>query len=152
MSDATMNAIGDRFEYRYAVADITNSINSLPGGQTSMGDGGDWGLTSGPEPFVYDGIDLTFYKGAADDNADGDATTFGFAPGRYYQIEGEFFNHFNLTTTTDGLVEGAFVFGATTSVVFYAATVPEPAAYASVAGLGALVLAASRRRRRMSAV
>ena len=144
MSDATMQTAGDRFEYRYAVADITNAMQSQSGGQISMGEGGDWGLVS--EGFDYNGVDLAFYKGAQNDNSDSDSSTFGFTAGRYYQIEGEFFNHFNLTT--EDPVEGAFVFGSTTSVVIYAAAIPEPSSYAAIVGGVVLAGVLCRRRRR----
>lgn len=143
MSDAVMAAVGERFEYRFAVADVTNGYSSL---QNGTDENGAWGPTSGPDAIVYDGLDLTFFKGAASDKSDTDSTTFGFTPGRYYQIEGEFFNHFNLTD--NGSVEGAFVFGSTTSMVFYAAAIPEPSSYAVASGVVALAGAFLVRRRR----
>lgn len=137
MSDVTLATTGDLFEYRYAAANVTH-------GQVNTDAGGDWGPTTGPGAIDYNGVVFTYFLGAPPAAGDVDPTTYGFVTGHTYQIEGTVYNHFNVDETAD--LYSAFVFGATTSVRFQA--IPEPSAWAQIAGVLALFGAGARRRRR----
>jgi hypothetical protein len=131
--DATVR--GGHYEYRYSVRDLTDDF-------TKIDDGGDFA----EDATLADPIQLAFFQGSAVDNGDLDPTTFGFVDGSRFEIEGEFFNHFDFDIDQDGILS-SYVFGNVTSVLIVAA-VPEPSAAASLAGLAALGLAGLRRRRR----
>jgi hypothetical protein len=121
-----------RFEYRYSVKDENAFFETV-------GEGGAFITTLDD----YVAPELTFIAGTAA-NSDLDPQSFGFESGSAISLEGEFFNHFNVNIDAEGYLN-SFVFGNVTSFTLVA--IPEPAAFAHLAGLGALVGVLTRRRR-----
>lgn len=130
---------GGHYAYGLVVADLSS-------GYTPLG-----GLSSGliAESTLDEQFTVTFTQGLTLDAGDNDDSTYGFTPGSFFEIEGEFVNIFNFAATTlgDTTVEHGFIYQTVTSVLIQAAPIPEPETYAMMlAGLGLVGWSVRRRK------
>jgi hypothetical protein len=121
-------------------------VADLSSGYTPLG-----GLSSGliAEGTPDEQFMVTFTKGLAPDAGDNDDSTYGFTPGSFFGVEGEFVNVFNLTATSLGgtTLEHGFIYQTVTSVLIQAAPIPEPETYTMMlAGLGLVGWSIRRRK------
>lgn len=135
---------GGHYGYGLVVAELSS-------GYTPVG-----GLFAGlvTESALDEQFMVTFILGLTPDAGDNDDTTYGFTPGSFFEIEGEFVNIFNFAATTlgDTTVEHGFIYQTVTSLLIQAAPIPEPGTFAMMLPGLSLVGWAARRRMTSHAV